>query len=466
MKISAKYPEEKHTAKEEKYSIEEFEKIVLDYYKYGCKKPDEVAIGMEVEKHGIYQATRQPIRYFGKNGFKRIQEKMIEELGWKIRKKDGDFLLSLERCGSHLTLETPESMSELSGRTHPSIHDLARELEIHQHEESVISKFFGVLWLGIGIQPFAKNTQIKPLKTERYKFLYKFLKQRGGLWEDELKKTASVQANIDYTSEADARKKFQTLLRLSPFLSAMYAHSPLVNGELSGFISYRLHVLTHNDPLRFGIRKFFFENDFGFKEWINFCMDIPVVSIARNGKWISVKNKTFRQFITQGYKGFFPTIHDWLAHSGFIYTFVKLKRYIELRTCDSVPPFLVPSVQAIVKAFVYHPEGERMLKSLTEKWSFKDFEESYEKIAKKGMHVEIHGIKLLDYCKEILEAATGYLHSFKILNERKDNESIYLQPIKDFVFVKEKSPGRYLAEQWEKDWGRNPDRLIEWCRYD
>lgn len=439
---------------------------IIDYHRQGCKKPQDVAIGMEVEKHGIYEDSHKPIPYFGSKGLRSIQKKMMAELGWKASKKEDDFLLTLERCGSCITLETSESMCELSGRTYSSIHDLARELKIHQHEVSVMSKIFGILWLGIGIQPFAHNSQIRRLQSPRYKILYSHLENMGGLWEDELKKTASVQANIDYVSEGDAREKFQTLLKLSPFLGAMYAHSPICDGKLTNFVSYRMHVLNHNDPQRFGIRKLFFKNDFSFMDWINFCLDIPMISIKRNNRWLAVKNLTFRQFLKCGYEGFVPVLEDWHEHTGFIYSFVRIKKYIELRICDSVPSFLIPSIQAIVKAFVYHPDGEKSLKDITKGWTFEDFSESYEKIAKKGMDVDIRGKKLLDYCKEVLNVSSNNLKAFKTYNEQKLDESVYLIPIKDFVFVKEKSPGKFVADQWESEWNKNPKKLIEWCRYE
>jgi glutamate--cysteine ligase len=436
------------------------------FYREGCKDPEDVAIGMEVEKHGIYEETLKPIPYFGGKGVRAIQRKMIAELGWKVSKREDKFLLALERCGTMFTLETSESMGELSGRTHTSIHDLARELKIHQHEVSVMSKIFGVQWLGIGIQPFSHNTQIRRLQSPRYRILYDYMESRNGLWEDELKKTASVQANIDFTSEDDARSKFQTLLKLSPFLGAMYAHSPICNGELTNYVSYRMHVLNHNDPVRFGIRKMFFKEDFGFEDWIDFCMDIPLLAVKRHGKWYALKNTTFRQFMKSGYNGFKPTLEDWQVHTGFVYSFVRIKKYIELRICDSVPSVLIPSIQAIVKAFVYHPDGKKALKELTKNWSFNDFNESYEQIARKGMHAEVRGKQLLDYCKEILEVASDNLKSLKTYNNQKLDESVYLMPIKDFVFVKEMSPGMFVAQQWETEWNRNPKRLVEWCRYE
>ena len=103
---------------------------------------------------------------------------------------------------------------------------------------------------------------------------------------------------------------------------------------------------------------------------------------------------------------------------------------------------------------------------MTKNWSFNDFNESYEQIARKGMDVEVRGKLLLDYCKEILEVASANLKALKTYNKQKIDESVYLMPIKDFVFVKEMSPGRFVAEQWETEWNRNPKRLIEWCRFE
>lgn len=436
---------------------------LIEYYKKGCKKSENVRIGMEVEKHGIYMNDFQPIPYFGKNSLQDIQKKLIEELGWSIERLEEKCITSMERSGSHLTLDTIESMAELSGRTHPSIHHLARELRLHQHEISEISSLFKIVWLGIGYQPFAKNDQIKILRdVKRYAILENHM-NRKKLGQEYLKNVASVQSNIDYTSEEDANRKMHILLRLAPFLNAIYAHSPLKNGESSGFVSYRRHLIQKIDRQRFGIRKIFFSKDFGFRDWINFCKQVPMIVLFRNEKWIPVKNTTFAGFMRNGYQGFQPTIADWIFHTSFIYTDVRMKRYIELRVCDSVPPFLIPSLQAIVKAFVYHPDGERVIAQLTKNWSFRDFCMIGEEIARCGMLAELRGKKLLDYCKEILEIATVNLKTLGVVNENNEDESIYLKPIKEFVFVHEKSPGRLVMEKWEGEWRKNPEKLIEWC---
>jgi len=439
---------------------------IYAFFTESYKKPEEVVIGMEVERHGIHRKNHEPITYLENNGLRKIQDKMVEELGWEVEKQEGKFITSLHRGGTRLTLETSEAMSELSGRTHPSIHSLARELRIQQHEFFEISKMYDVVWLGIGYEPFVTDDKIRLIKLQRYETLHAHLKKKGPVNLEFMKRMCSVQANIDFTSEEDAQKKFQILLRLAPFLAAMYAHSPIKEGKTTGYESYRTHLTRQMDRRRWGLRKKFFSSNFGFKDWVDFCMQVPMITIIREGKWIPVKKMTFNQFLKQGCNGYAATMEDWVLHLSFVYTDVRIKKYIEVRVCDSLPPALIPSMQAIVKGFVYHKDGDAAMKSITKGWSFRDFVVVYHDIAKYGLSAERRGKKILEYCKEILNIASDNLRSLDVKNVKGEDESVHLQPIKDFVFVKEKSPGRYLADKWDGDWKQNPDRLIEWCSYE
>lgn len=440
---------------------------IFEYYVSGYKELKDVKIGMEVEKYGIHRTTLQPITYSEKNGLNNIQKKLIEELNWNIEREENSYITSMSRGSSHLSLEYCEDVSELAGRTHTSIHDLARELRIHQHELSEISRIFDTEWFGIGYHPFKVDpVKHKITSLDRFNILKNYFKKKTKSWEANWHQICSIQANIDFTSEEDARRKSQILLKLSPFLSAMYAHSPLKDGENTGYVSYRTHVLRAMDKKRFGIRESFFSKNFGFMDWIQFAKEVPMVALFRNGKWISVEKMNFKTFMKKGYQGHVATIDDWVLHVSFIYTDIRIKQYIELRICDSLPPFLIPSMQAVVKAFVYHPDGERYVNELTKNWSFKDFQSVGEKIAKYGMMAEVHKKKLLGSCKEILEMATANLRALKVMNEKNEDESVYLQPIKEFVFVHEKSPGRWVMEKWDNEWRRNPEKLIEWCSFE
>jgi gamma-glutamylcysteine synthetase len=90
----------------------------------------------------------------------------------------------------------------------------------------------------------------------------------------------------------------------------------------------------------------------------------------------------------------------------------------------------------------------------------------HKDIAKRGLQAEIKGVKMLDYCKQVLDIASENLRSFADLDEKEQDESVHLQPIKEFVFVKEKSPGEWVRDQWDGEWKQNPERLIEWCSFE
>ncbi|EKD93466.1 MAG: hypothetical protein ACD_28C00145G0011 [uncultured bacterium] len=440
---------------------------LLAFFHESCKNPEDEMIGAEVELHGIHTDTYKPVTYLEKNGMRSLQNRLIEEMGWKIDKQEGKYIISMSRGGAHFSLESSEAMGEFASRVHSSLHNMSSELRLEKNELLELSRSHNIAWLGIGYQPFSPVDEIRNVKIKRYLISGEAAVRLKGRSDDySWSNIASVQTNVDFTSEKDAGKKFQTLLRLAPLMSAMYSHAPLRMGKDSKFISYRTHIFRDIYPWRSGIRESFFKKGFNFKDWTEFCMEVPMVAIFRGQDWIQVKNRNFSQFLNEGYEGFTPILEDWVIHLSYIYTDARIKNYIELRVCDSLPPVLVPSVNALTKAFVYHPDGEEAIKAITKKWTFEDFNEVYEKIAQEGMEAEVQGKRLIDYCKEVLEIASEFLFSFQVLNEQKEDESIYLKPIKHFVFVEGKSPGAWVRDQWNGPWKQNPEKLIEWCTSD
>src|SRR5690625_6763164 len=68
-----------------------------------------------------------------------------------------------------------------------------------------------------------------------------------------MKRTCTVQVNLDFSSEADMVAKFRTALALQPIATALFANSPFTEGRPNGFVSYRAHVWTDTDPDRTGM---------------------------------------------------------------------------------------------------------------------------------------------------------------------------------------------------------------------
>ncbi|MDP2586527.1 MAG: glutamate-cysteine ligase family protein [Candidatus Komeilibacteria bacterium] len=439
-------------------------KVILDYYYTSGKKPEDFLIGMEVEKIGVYRKTGETVPYFGDKGFLKILEKLNHELGWNIDDKSNDAIFAMSRNGTHLTLES-DGRIELSGKTHKNIHDLAREFRLHQNEINEISSIFGVTWLGIGFHPFSSNKDLEMIPKTRIRISTDYLKHKGKQGESWSQRTASVQAAVDYKDEADAMRKFQLLNRMTPALMAMYANSPLMLGKKSNYLSYRGYCTLNTDNDRFGSFPDFFTKGFNFEKWVEFCLDVPIITILRKGEWLPIKSLTFRQFMKTGFRGYRAGMEDWLMHISFMYTDVRVKNYLEYRACDSVPPHLVPSLPALLKGLLYNEQSLAAAEELFKDWEFKDIKKLKQEVVKTALQTPFRDKKIVDWAKQVLEIATDGLKKQAVLDVDGRDESIYLQPLKEIIMVRGISPAAYALERWEGEWNGEISKLTDWCAY-
>ena len=88
----------------------------------------------------------------------------------------------------------------------------------------------------------------------------------GTLGLDMMYRTCTVQANLDFSSEADMVKKLRVSLALQPVATALFANSPFTEGKPNGFLSFRsrnLDATPIND--RSGMLPWAFEDGMGFE---------------------------------------------------------------------------------------------------------------------------------------------------------------------------------------------------------
>ena len=87
----------------------------------------------------------------------------------------------------------------------------------------------------------------------RYAIMRRYMPKLGTLGLDMMLRTCTVQANLDFASEADMVKKFRLALALQPVATALFANSPFTEGKPNGFKSHRAQVWTDTDPDRTGM---------------------------------------------------------------------------------------------------------------------------------------------------------------------------------------------------------------------
>ena len=89
---------------------------------------------------------------------------------------------------------------------------------------------------------------------------------------------------------------------------------------------------------------------------------------------------------------------------------------------------------------------------------------SIEPLIERTCTLEYRGISLADLARELVEIAASGLRRQGQLNERGDDERIYLDRLEELVRGG-KSLARSFAEMWEGPWNREVGRLIDHTTY-
>ncbi len=442
---------------------------IVKFFHDASTPKNELLIGIEVERSAVFEKDLSPVQYSGTSGYLAILKKLVEEVGWKIIEQDENGnITALKRGESEIHIEFDGSI-ELVSKARKGLFSLNREYQMHAREIDEISREFGIQWVAMGWKPFAKTKEIsfpfaKKVDTECRHYLKQYPDFQKNIFKTWTKKSAGIHVNFGYISEKDAINKFQTILKVSPILVAMFANSPLSVRRFSGFLDKRFYSTLHCCPHRTLIQKAFFEEGFSFERWIDYLLELPMRRIERNGKQILVP-LLFRDFLKNGFKRHNPRIQDFYLHIKSVWSEVRMKHYLEYRGFDTVPPHLIPSVPAIIRALTLNADVMKECQKLVRKWTFADHLEMRENVYKHALQAKTpDGKRILDLAKELLEIASYSLKERHGKMKDRVDASRFLWPIKEYIFVREQSPAEYVMEMWDGEWHKNPRKLLEWSR--
>jgi len=435
----------------------------LEAYFHDAGKPfDRWRVGTEYEKVGIDRNTGQAIPYYGKRGVEHILRELIERFSWEPEEQDGH-IIALTRDKAQITLE-PGGQIELSGEPCDNIHCTYAEFTQHIRELLEVTEPLGIIFLGLGMQPVSRLDQIEWVPKQRYRIMAPYMLKVGKLGQRMMKQTATVQANIDYGDEKDAMAKFRTGMGLAPILIAMFANSPICDGQLNGYRSFREHIWTDTDRNRSGLLKFAFLPEVSFAHYVEYALDVPMYFIIRNKHYIDMTHLTFRQFLQYSHNGERATIEDWGDHLTTLFPETRIKRYIEIRSVDSQPPDLMPALSALVKGAFYDSDCLQAAWDLVKGWSWDERMQAYLDSHVDALAARVRRYYLLDFAREFLEIAWEGLRRQNQVNDVGDDETVYLKPLKNLLDVG-KCPADILLEKWEGELHHDIRRLIAYTAY-
>ena len=380
--------------------IERHEQLA-EYLADGCKPKEDWRIGTEHEKFGYCKDTLKPLPYAGERSILAVLEGLRDGHGWDPLIEGGN-LIGLTKDGANISLE-PGGQLELSGAPLETIHQTCDEVNDHLRDVKDISDKIGVGFIGLGAAPIWSHEDMPLMPKGRYKLMDGYMQKVGTMGTTMMRRTCTVQVNLDFGSEADMVQKLRVALALQPVATALFANSPFLDGKVNGHKSWRSRVWRDLDADRTGMLPFVFEEGFGFERWVEYALDVPMYFVYRDGQYINALGQSFRDFL-QGklpaLPGETPTLSDWADHLTTVFPEARIKKFIEMRGADGGPWRRLCALPAFWVGLLYDQSALDAAWDLVKGWDAETREALRVAASIDGLQAEVAGIRMHDLARE------------------------------------------------------------------
>ena len=398
---------------------------LINFFENGCKKESEINIGVEHERF-----------IFDKNSNRRINFEttskilnFLTKFGWKTIEENKN-VVALSRNRQKITLE-PGNQIELSGAKLNSIHLVCEESYKFLNELKRACSNFNLKMMSVSYDPLTNLEKVPKTPKQRYEIMTEEMPKNGKLSLHMMYQTCGTQINLDYTSEKDFIKKFKLSSFLVPLSIGIFANSPIKEKKLSGYLSYRSKVWQNTS--RAGLPKIFLEN-LDFEKYTDMAINMPLLFVLNNSNYLKGEGKTFKDFMEgklETLNNRKPNIKDFDNHLTTIFTEVRLKRFIEIRSLDTCEWDCHCSGPAFYAGLLYGSLNEAF--HIIDKWDVIEVLNAYKDVLEKGLNTIINNKTLLEWGKIFLELAREGLEKRSIKNNTGKDESIFLRNIENIL---------------------------------
>lgn len=449
-----------HDAREHETSEPVTRDDLLDVFITAARPdPSTHMVGTELEKFGArvpeHAGSLEPISY---EDIQKVLDGLCSEFGWAPGpdRGTGGEIIELRRDGASITLE-PGGQFELSGKPLHTIHETCAEFTQHYRELHAVSVPLRLTWFTAGFHPWATREEIRWMPKGRYAVMRQFLPTRGGRGLDMMLRTCTVQANFDYTDEAQCGRRMRVANAIAPVLAALFANSPYVEGRDTGLRTARSTVWTDVDNDRCGTPDFVFaEGAFSFEQYVDWALEIPMFFVKRDGTYHPHHPK-FSDYMRDGFVAPDGTHHhatwgDWINHLSTVFPEVRLKPYIEFRSADAVGSRHVCGLPALLTGLLYDDDA------LGEAWEMLRGVDApgRAELWFDARHAGLSAPTLQRYAMRLVELSHAGLERRNVRDERDRSEARFVEPLAALA-ASGRTPGDLVLADVGASPGRGPE---------
>ncbi|QXT35208.1 glutamate--cysteine ligase [Sphingomonas sanguinis] len=447
------------TASTAKGAIIESRDQLIASFARGEKSRDHWRIGTEHEKFVYALGDHHAPSYDEASGIRALLGE-LEQYGWQPVLEGGN-VIALTGADGSISLE-PAGQFELSGAPLDNLHQTCAETGRHLQQVKAAGDKLGVGFLGLGMWPDKTRAELPIMPKGRYAIMLRHMPRVGSLGLDMMLRTSTIQVNLDYASEADMVKKFRVGLALQPLATALFANSPFTEGKPNGMLSFRSHIWSDTDPARTGMLPFVFEDGFGYERYADYALDVPMYFVYRDGKYIDAAGLSFRDFLKGELSvlpGELPTIDDWNDHLSTAFPEVRLKTFLEMRGADGGPWNRICALPALWVGLLYDGGALDAAWDLVKGWSLDERQSLRDSVPELALDAPLPGGgRLRDIAGEVLDIAHAGLAARGRLNGAGDNETGFLDPLREIV-RSGKVPAQVLLDRYHGEWNGDISRV-------
>ena len=397
---------------------------IIKHFEEGEKS--QQFIGVENEKFLIDSKTKKRSSY---TQIENVLNFLHNNFKW-LKVEEEKNLIGLKLNDMQVTLE-PGNQIELAGAKLTNIHEVCAESFNFQDQLISACKKFDLELLSVGYDPVSRLEEVPSNPKKRYKVMTIEMPKNGRLSLEMMYQTAGTQINLDYKDEKNFSNKFKLISYLVPLSIAIFANSSLKEKKYSNFLSYRSYVWQNTS--RGGLPKLFLE-EMTYEKYADFILNTPLLFLVKDKNYLSADNHTFKDFMENkinkiGNIG--PYKKDLELHLSTIFTDVRLKQYLEIRSIDACEWDCHCASPAFYTGLIYGNLEEAL--DAIKDWKLDHILNAYFEAPRKGLSTELHGKTMLDWTKIFLDICKRGLDVRNINNKNGNNEKLYLKNIENIV---------------------------------
>ena len=442
--------------------IESFNQLA-NLLEQGNKPKADWRIGTEHEKFGYCKDTLKALPYEGERSIQSILQGLRDQFNW-APVEEGGHLIGLTKDGGNVSLE-PGGALELSGAPLETIHETCDEVNVHLREVKEIADKIGVGFIGLGAAPIWQHEDVGLMPKGRYQLMDAYMGEVGTMGRTMMRRTCTVQVNLDFASEADMVQKFRVALALQPVATALFANSPFFEGKVNGHKSWRARVWRDLDADRTGMLPFVFEDGMGFQRYVDYALDVPMYFVYRDGKYINALGQSFRDFLKgqlPALPGEMPTLNDWADHLTTIFPEARIKQFIEMRGADGGPWRRLCALPAFWVGLLYDQSSLDAAWDLVKSMDAETRDALCVAASVDGLQAEVSGIKMMELARQAVNISNAGLvaRARTGAGGMVPDETHFLNALQDSLETGQ-APADELLAHYYSDWEGDLTRIYE-----